>query len=148
MRRIIDNDWLTVGFRLFVGISFIYASFYKIIEPALFARSIWYYHMVPGELISPMALLLPWAELIVGLSLIIGVYYRGAVLLVNMMVIMFMIALTSAAVRGIDIDCGCFKPGKASSQSALNTLWYDLVLLVMTLQLWFSRSRRWMLQKH
>lgn len=148
MRRIIDNDWLTVGFRLFVGVSFIYASFYKIIEPTLFARSIWYYHMVPGELINPMALLLPWVELIVGLSLIIGVYYRGAVLLVNMMVIMFMIALTSAAVRGIDIDCGCFKPGKASSQSALNTLWYDLVLLVMTLQLWFSRSRRWMLQKH
>lgn len=147
MRRVIDNDWLTIAFRLFVGISFIYASFYKIIEPALFARSIWYYHMVPGELINPMALLLPWVELIVGVCLILGVYYRGAVLLVNLMVIMFMIALISAAVRGIDIDCGCFKPGKKSSESALKTLWFDLALLVMTVQLWFSRSRRWMLGK-
>ncbi len=148
MRRVIDNHWLTMAFRLFVGASFVVASFYKIVEPGLFARSIWYYHMVPGDLINAMALLLPWVELIVGLCLILGIYFRGAVLLVNLMVIMFMIALISAAARGIDIDCGCFKPGKESSQSALNTLWYDLVLLVMTLQLWFTRSRRWMLKRH
>lgn len=146
MRRIVDNDWITAAFRLFVGVAFIWASFYKIVEPALFARSIWYYHMVPGDLINLMALLLPWVELIVGVCLIVGVYYRGAVLLVNLMVVMFMIALISAAARGLDIDCGCFKPGKESTESALKTLWFDLVLLVMTIQMWFSRSRRWMLQ--
>ncbi len=47
MRRVVDHDLLTLVSRLVVGASFVYASFYKIIEPATFAKSIWYYHMVP-----------------------------------------------------------------------------------------------------
>ena len=54
MRKLLDNDLLTLISRLFIGGVFIYASFYKIIEPASFAKSIWYYHMVPGSLINQL----------------------------------------------------------------------------------------------
>lgn len=143
MRRVVDSDLLTMLIRLAVGITFIYASFYKIIDPESFARSIWYYHMVPGSLINLMALILPWVELLAGLAVILGIWYRGAVLLVNLMTLMFIVALTSAAVRGINIDCGCFKAAKASSDSALNALWFDLGLILATIWLWVSRSRAW-----
>ncbi|MFQ5498367.1 MAG: MauE/DoxX family redox-associated membrane protein [Candidatus Zixiibacteriota bacterium] len=145
MRRVIDNDLLTLLFRLAVGITFIYASYYKIVEPLTFARSIWYYHMVPGNLINLMALILPWIELICGLLLIAGVYYRGAVVWANIMVIIFIIALTTAIARGISIDCGCFKASEGSAESAWHSLWFDFGLIVLTVWLWLSRSRRWML---
>jgi len=129
--------------RLAVGITFIYASFYKIIEPDSFARSIWFYHMLPGTLINLMALILPWIELIAGLCVIFGIWYRGSVLLANLMTVMFIVALSTAAIRGINIDCGCFKAAEASSKSALDALWFDLLLILGTVWLWFSRSTAW-----
>lgn len=147
MRRIIDNDYLTMAVRLFVGLIFIYASYYKIIQPAEFAKSIWYYHMVPGNFINIAALIMPWVELLCGLGLILGIYYRGSALLVNIMVVVFIIALSSAVARGLSIDCGCFKASAASTDSAKETLWRDIGLIILTLQLLFSRSKKWMIQK-
>ncbi len=147
MRRIIDNDHLVLVIRLVVGITMIYASLYKVIDPGSFARSIWYYHMVPGSLINLMAIVLPWVELICGVFMIIGVYYRGAVFLINLMMVMFILALSSAIARGINIDCGCFKAAEASSESAWQALYFDLVMFPFTLWLFFSRSCRWMVAK-
>lgn len=147
MRRVLDNDYLTMLFRLILGVIFIYASFYKIIEPIDFAKSIWYYHMVPGSLINLMALILPWLEFVVGICLILGIFYRGAVLWVNIMIVLFMIALTTAVIKGISIDCGCFKASAAGSDSAKDALWRDVVYLILGLQLLFSRSKKWLLCK-
>jgi len=147
VRRVIDHDLITLVVRLVVGVTFIIASYYKIVEPASFARSIWYYHMVPGVLINLMSLFLPWLELVCGICLVLGVCYRGAVTLVNLMVLVFLVALSTAIARGINIDCGCFKAAQVSSESAWEALWFDLGLIVLTLQLLFSRSRRWMLTR-
>jgi hypothetical protein len=62
------------------------------------------------------------------------------------MVLVFIFALSSAISRDINIDCGCFKAAEASSESAVRSLIFDLVLLAFTLQLLFTRSRRWMLR--
>ncbi len=136
---------LTLLIRLTVGITYIYASFYKVIEPGAFAKSIWFYHMVPGNLINLIALILPWLELVVGLALIVGLFYRGAVLWINLITVLFIIALSTAIVRGLNIDCGCFKVGKEATATAWDALIFDIGLLALTLQLWFSRSRKWML---
>lgn len=144
MRRIIDNDFLTMASRLIVGAVFIYASIYKIADPLSFANAIWNYHLAPGSLINLSALVMPWVELLAGLGLILGLFYRGSVLLVMGMTVMFMIALTAAVARGLDIDCGCFKAGEASADTAKETLYRDFGLLALTLQLWFSRSQKWM----
>lgn len=145
MQRIISNDYLTFLVRLALGGVFIYASYYKIVEPAQFAKSIWYYHLVPGQLINISALVLPWLELLAGLALILGAYYRGAVLWVNVLLLVFIAALGSAAYRGISIDCGCFKAAAATNDSTMLAIYWDLGYLVLGLQLLFSRSRRWML---
>ncbi len=144
MRRIVDNDFLTLFSRLFIGGMWIYASFYKIIDPAVFAKSIWYYHMVPGELINLMALILPMLELVIGVAVIIGVWYRGAVLWSNVLLVVFIIALASTIARGLDIDCGCFKAGQSATGPAWDSLLFDLAAMAFALQMLFSRSKRWM----
>ncbi len=145
MRRLIDNDYLTLLSRLLVGGMFIYASFYKIIEPAAFAKSIWFYHLVPGKMINIMALVLPWLEMICGLAVIIGFWYRGAAFWANILLLVFVAALASTIVRGISIECGCFRAAESATHSAWSSLWFDLGALVFSLQLVVSRSRRWML---
>ncbi len=145
MRKLIDNDYLTIISRLLIGGMFLYASYYKIIDPGAFAKSIWYYHLVPGKLINLMALVLPWLELLVGLALILGVFYRGAVLWVNVVMLIFIVALSSTIARGISIDCGCFKASQGATKSAWDSLIFDLVAVVFCLQLLFSRSKRWLL---
>ena len=145
MRKLIDNDYLTLLFRVALGGVFIYASIYKILEPAQFAKSIWYYHIVPGELINVSALILPWLELLCGLALIVGAYYRGAALWVTLLLVVFTVAIGSAVLRGISIDCGCFKAASAGNESAMQAIYWDIGCLVMGMQLMISRSRRWML---
>ena len=145
MRRLIDNDYLTLISRLFIGVVLIYASFYKVIDPGSFARSIWFYHMVPGDLINLMALILPWLELLCGLALIFGVHYRGAVIWANIMTIVFIIALYSTIYRGLSIDCGCFKASGSAAYKAWRSLAMDLVMLIFTVQMFFSRSKKWLL---
>ncbi len=143
--RIIHNDYLTMLSRLVIGIRLIYASYYKVIEPASFAKSIWYYHMVPGSLINLMALVLPWLELICGLGLILGLFYDGAKVWATLMMVMFIIALSSTIVRGIDIDCGCFKASQGATGSAWKSLVFDLVAMVFVIQMLLSKSRRWLI---
>lgn len=142
--RVIDNDYLTMLSRLLIGGIFIYASLYKLIEPAAFAQSIWYYHIVPGSLINLIAIVLPWLEILMGAGLIFGVWYRGAVLWSNVLTVVFIIALVSTVARGLDIECGCFKAAHSATESAWTSIWFDVVMLVFTLQMLFSRSRRWM----
>ena len=143
--RLISGDALTMLSRLVLGGMFIYASFYKIVDPAAFAKSIWFYHILPGEFINIVAIFLPWLEALTGLALIIGAYYRGAVLLVNIMVVIFLSALISTVVRGLDIDCGCFRVSSAVNAPAWDSIYLDLVLLVLGIQLLFSKSKSWQL---
>jgi uncharacterized membrane protein YphA (DoxX/SURF4 family) len=147
MRRLIDNDFLTLVVRLAVGVTFVYASYYKIVDPGGFARSIWYYHLVPGNLINLIAVILPWIELLCGLGLIVGVAYRGSVVIVGTMTIVFVVVIASAIARGIDLDCGCFKAAKSSSSSAWDSLLFDVGLIVLLAQLHASRSKRWLLAR-
>ena len=143
--RIIHNDYLTMLSRLVIGIMLIYASYYKVIEPASFAKSSWYYHMVPGSLINLMALILPWLELICGLGLILGIFYDGSKVWATLMMVMFIIALSSTIVRGIDIDCGCFKASAGATGSAWKSLVFDLVAMIFVIQMLLSKSRRWLI---
>jgi len=147
LRRLVDNDYLTMLSRLIVGGIFIYASFYKIVEPSMFAKSILYYHLVPGPLVNLMAIILPWLEILVGLALVFGVVYRGAVWWANLMLVIFIVALASTIARNLDIECGCFKAGQSATGPAWGSLLFDLGSLVFSVQLLVSRSVRWMVRQ-
>jgi|CXWL01.1.fsa_nt_gi uncharacterized membrane protein YphA (DoxX/SURF4 family) len=145
MRSVIDNDYATLFSRLLIGGLYIYAAWYKIVVPAEFAKAIWFYHLVPGNLINVMALILPWLEMLLGVGLILGIWFRGSAFSGTALMLVFIAALTSAVMRNLSIDCGCFKSTAAGANSARETLYRDLALLIPCLQLLFTKSRRWML---
>ncbi len=96
--------------RILLGAIFVIAGIEKIIRPWDFGRAIWVYEMLVGPLgylISPMAAIIPVLELVTGVCLMINRWVRPAALIILGMNVMFIIAVLSAMVRGMDIDCGC-----------------------------------------
>ncbi len=118
--------------RLVVGGVFVYASLNKLAEPAAFAEAIHHYRLVPYALLHPSAHLLPVVELVAGVSLILGWFRRGGALLCAVMLVIFIAAITSALVRGLDISCGCFNTD-AGHGVGLDLLWRDALLLLLCL---------------
>ena len=96
-------------FRIILGIVFIYASYEKILNPEGFSDNIHNFHITPAAVENLAALIIPWLELIVGLFLIFGVFLEGATSITIGLYIFFIIILSQAVFRGIDVHCGCFK---------------------------------------
>jgi uncharacterized membrane protein YphA (DoxX/SURF4 family) len=146
-RNFRDNDYLSLLIRLFVGIIFIYASIDKIAQPDQFARIVYNYQLLPGSLINLMALILPWIEMICGVFIILGIFNRGTILILNLMVVVFIFAVGVNVIRGVNLECGCFTVSSKARNDALGLLFRDIGLLILTIYLWINRSRRFMLQK-
>jgi len=122
--------------RLILGVVFIYASFDKILNPALFAKIVYNYQILPDGLINSTAVVLPWLELIMGFFFIIGFWMPGTVVLSNIMLLSYLSALMFNVARGLDISCGCFS---TSTESSIN-IWYvlcDASFLLLSVYLFF-----------
>lgn len=145
--KFLHNDYFSLIVRLVVGLIFIYASIDKISNSAQFARIIYNYHLLPGELVNLWALTLPWVEMICGILLVAGIYKEGSVLILNVLVLTFILAVGINLFRGVDLECGCFTVSSRAKGSTLNLLMRDIGLLVLTIYLFFNRSRRFTLMK-
>ena len=108
LREILSNKWVILGIRLILGVTFVVASIDKIIHPDGFAQSIYNYRMLPDSTINLMAIIMPWLELVCGVLIMVGVFLRGSAFWIGLMLLIFIIALSSALARGLDISCGCF----------------------------------------
>jgi uncharacterized membrane protein YphA (DoxX/SURF4 family) len=109
--------------RLLLGALFVAASWDKLLHPAEFASIIRDYRLLPEPVVPALAVLLPWIELVVGGLLLVGYLPLGALFLANSMLAVFWTALVVTALRGIDIDCGCFS---VSAESQWSMGWYIL----------------------
>jgi uncharacterized membrane protein YphA (DoxX/SURF4 family) len=128
--RILTHPLLSLVLRLYLSGVFIYASLHKINFPAEFADNIAGYVIVPYWLVNPLAVFMPWLELVCGLFLLAGVRVRAASLLIGGMLIMFTLAVIVALVQDTPIGCGCFQSvGEAISWW---TVLRDLVWLGMS----------------
>jgi uncharacterized membrane protein YphA (DoxX/SURF4 family) len=95
-------------FRLVVGATFVYASIDKVLHPAQFAIAVRSYQILPVSVSNLFAIVLAWSELAAGLMLIAGVCTRKAAGAIFLMLVVFIVALLTAMVKGLVIDCGCF----------------------------------------
>ena len=90
-----------------MGIVFVYASYDKILDPGKFARDIANYHIVPFGLENSIAIILPWLELLIGAGIILGIFLDGSVVLSGSFLILFIVMIFQAMMRGFNIECGC-----------------------------------------
>jgi putative oxidoreductase len=132
--HMLTHPVLSLILRLYLAGVFIYASLYKINFPAEFADNIAGYLIVPHWLINPLAVFMPWLELVSGLFLLAGVRVRAASLLIGGMLVMFTVAVMVALIQDTPIGCGCFQSvGEAISWW---TVLRDLVWLAMTVHVY------------
>lgn len=112
---------------------FLYAAHFKILDPAEFARSIRNYRILPLSLVNLTAIILPWWEVAAAVALFFPSLRKPGALLTLLMGLVFMGAVISAMVRGLDIECGCF--GQQSSQAGIQTLLVDIGIVVASVGL-------------
>jgi putative oxidoreductase len=131
--------------RWLIGITFIYASYHKITEPAHFAKIIYGYYLFPECIINLTAIILPYLELLSGIALILGIYPRSALLILEAMLFVFIVALSINLIRGYNFDCGCFSSGERGyGYSVLSLLVRDVIYFILGLQsLFYNKHRKW-----
>lgn len=128
---------LVLACRLVVGGVFIYASLDKLQNPDSFALIIHHYRMVPYSLLHSFSMFLPMLELVMGVALVVGFRQRGAAFIGILLNLMFIVALSTALFRGLDISCGCFNTDGGHGVG-VTLLWRDALLLLACLPPLFS----------
>jgi len=120
---------LETGLRVLVGGLFIYAAIPKIVDPAAFAGTVLNYQILPELLINPVAIFLPWLELITGVLIIAGIWLEGALVIYNFLMLAFISILIYNTARGLDIHCGCFSTS-GTDVINLGTILRDSLILI------------------
>ena len=106
--------WITLSLRVLLGAWFLYSGGVKLWGSGLedFVRALGNYRLLPEDWVAPVAYLVPWCEVISGLLLMLGIWRKGAILMIFGMVIGFMIFIGWAWQQQLDISCGCQGDGE------------------------------------
>lgn len=122
--------------RAVLGGTFILAAIPKILDPKGFALDITHYDFFPKFAVNLIAITVPWIELFIAFSIIFAVAHKGGILLLNLMLIVFLVLLGQAWIRGLDIDCGCF--GRSGAREAVSKAFIrDLFFVIWAILLYF-----------
>jgi uncharacterized membrane protein YphA (DoxX/SURF4 family) len=105
------QPWLTFLFRLILGGVLLVAGALKVTDPYSSATSVRAYQILPVDLANLLGFILPFAEVAIGIFLIVGIWVRLNAIAGGALMIMFIIAIGQAWARGISLDCGCFGKG-------------------------------------
>jgi len=105
------QPWLTLAFRLILGGVLLVAGALKVSDPYSSATSVRAYQILPVDLANFLGFVLPFAEVAIGIFLIVGIWVRLNALAGGALMVMFIIAIGQAWIRGISLDCGCFGKG-------------------------------------
>ncbi len=139
-------EWI---FRLTLAAVFFYAAIPKLLDPADFAKAIDNYRvtfpLIGKGYVNLVAGFMPALELAAGLGLLWNRTKRGASLLATLLLILFLVLIGQAVLRGLNIDCGCFGTGATSKLMArtvgLQAIVEDVVWLIMAAFVYLKASR-------
>jgi uncharacterized membrane protein YphA (DoxX/SURF4 family) len=133
MEKFFQNKYFDISARIILGGLFMYASFDKMANQEAFLKIIHNYKVLPVQLENPLAIFLPWMEFLTGLCIVINKWVKGAWLLYSTMLVIFIIALTQALGRGLDISCGCFSVQPSSTSTIWLRIIEDIVMLFFSI---------------
>jgi putative oxidoreductase len=100
--------WLLLLIRVAIAGTFIYAGVTKALSPLRFVTDIANYHLLPWWAAVRLAFYLPWLEIVCGVAVLFLRLKRAAICILLFLTSIFLIAVVSAKMRGINISCGCF----------------------------------------
>jgi uncharacterized membrane protein YphA (DoxX/SURF4 family) len=137
--------------RLVLGAIFVYAGFAKLLMPnthlwpyfflkfsvstnlTMFQQQVESYKMLSPEAASLLAHSLPFAEIVLGLMLLIGWRLRIWATLVTLIMVGFLGVVTRAYLLHMDINCGCFgTPEKLTGMTVVRDAAFSALAVLMT----------------
>jgi uncharacterized membrane protein YphA (DoxX/SURF4 family) len=122
--------------RLVAAAVWLVAGLAKVVDLEHFHAQVDQYRLLPGSLEAPFAYALPFAEIVVGVYLAIGLFIRPAAALACVLMVAFLIAQGQAWARGLSLDCGCFG-SLAHERVGLGSILRDIALgLPSAVMLW------------
>jgi uncharacterized membrane protein YphA (DoxX/SURF4 family) len=115
--------WVGLLARLVVGGVWIAAGLIKLPDPAESVRAVRAYRLLPEATVHAVGYGLPFLEIIVGLLLVLGLGTRIAAGLSSLVFVLFIIGISSAWARDLQIDCGCFGGGGYAADATSKYPW-------------------------
>ena len=101
--------------RIALGVLFAWAALTKLPNMELFAEETANYRMLPASLVSLFAVCVAGVEVLSSALLILGIAARAAASVIAVLLVAFIVALSQALLRGIDLRCGCFGGAELAS---------------------------------
>jgi uncharacterized membrane protein YphA (DoxX/SURF4 family) len=102
------RQWIGVLARLIIGGVDLAAGIAKFPDPAANVRQVRAFDLLPEAVVPAVGHALPTIEIIMGCVLIVGLLTRAFAVIGALFFIAFIIGITAAWVRGLEINCGCF----------------------------------------
>lgn len=134
--------------RIALGATFIVAAGPKIADPPGFAHMVSNYLLVPPAAVNLMALFFPWIEMLAGIALVSGVFWRTGAKISAALLLVFILAIGVNLARDHAVQCGCFDvhaAEKSHAQLIAEMRWVvarDIGLLAAAAWLSFSKDAK------
>lgn len=103
-------DAITLTVRVLVGALFVAAGVLKVGHFNDLAAAIAGFRILPEPVIAPLAVILPFFEIGLGVYLILGLFTRITAIVAAVQLLLYSGAIASAVIRHIPANCGCFGP--------------------------------------
>lgn len=146
------TGWIGVAARLIVGGVWLAAGLLKIPDPTENVRAVRAYQLLPESLVPMVGHALPVLEILVGVCLIVGLLVRANAVLSAILLVAFVVGISSAWARGLSIECGCFGGGGGPAVNAQAKYPWELArdvgLLVASGWLIYRPRSPWAVDNH
>ena len=94
--------------RIIVSLVFLAAGLLKLRDPLAFADGISGFQILPDWMINPLALIVPFFEILTGIGLLSRRFLGSASVAAGGLSACFVVFYLSALARGIEVTCACF----------------------------------------
>lgn len=101
--------------RVLLGGMLIAAGVLKVGHPAELASTISAFRLLPPDVAGPLAIALPYVELLLGAYLIAGLFTKTIATIACLQFLLYAGAIGSAVLRHIPANCGCFGPNDSAT---------------------------------
>lgn len=110
---------------------FIYAGAIKVWNPAGFLPDVQSYRAFPYHFAVLAVYFVPALEVVCGVGLLIPQSRKGSWQILMALMFSFIVLITVSWFRGIEISCGCFKPGGGEPSSYAKIYVRDFLILLL-----------------
>ncbi len=138
--------WLTLGASMVLGLVFVTAGVGKLVGQSAFLLNIQSVSFFPPIFVAIIGYWLPWAELVLGLLLIAGVFTQLVALVSTALVAAFIFHNSWMISQGSGYEpCGClgaFDKLFEGKLSTIGSLYVDIGLLILAVVVYFGYQGR------